>query len=319
MSDAAALARVRKVLFHRDFQRFQGGHLKVLHYFEHVRSSPAYEAYIRFTPSSVWDETNPWLGCETIVAPGEDFAADVLFLAGTDWRCLTPAQQTASSRPLVNLVQAMRFTRPVDPFSAHRAIRICVSPELQEAVEARGAAGPVFTVPIGLDLDGLPASRGAEQRDLDCVVLAVKDRELGAGVARRLRRAGRSVLLVQEPIARDELLAALARARVSVHLPARIEGAYLPALESMALGAAVVCPDCVGNRSFCRDRETCLVPAKNEAALASAALELLAAAPGALAPMLAAASAESGARSLLAERAGFLEILARAEELWDGA
>jgi glycosyltransferase involved in cell wall biosynthesis len=38
---------------------------------------------------------------------------------------------------------------------------------------------------------------------------------------------------------------------VTLFLPNETEGFYLPALEGMALGTIVVCPDCVGNRSFC--------------------------------------------------------------------
>jgi glycosyltransferase involved in cell wall biosynthesis len=42
------------------------------------------------------------------------------------------------------------------------------------------------------------------------------------------------------------------QAKITVFLPYRdIEGFYMPALEGMALGTLVVCPDCIGNRSFC--------------------------------------------------------------------
>ena len=51
---------MKTVLFHRNYQRFQGGHLKVFHYFEHVRSSSSYNARIRFSSNSVWDASNPW-------------------------------------------------------------------------------------------------------------------------------------------------------------------------------------------------------------------------------------------------------------------
>ena len=50
----------RLVLFHRDFRRFTGGHLKVWNYFNHVRDSDWYEPRIAFTSESIWDETNPW-------------------------------------------------------------------------------------------------------------------------------------------------------------------------------------------------------------------------------------------------------------------
>lgn len=310
------------VVFHRNFQRFQGGHLKVFHYFEHVRSSPSHDARIRFTPNSVWDASNPWRGApETVLAPDETIHADVLFLAGSDWRRLDPEQRAAPPAPIINLIQAVRHTFPTHPlnrFLVHPAIRICVSPEIQEALQSTGSVeGPIFTVPIGVDLEQLPAARAAEERDLDCVVLAVKDPQLGRRIGERLSAAGYRVQLIDAHIPRDELLDALARARVTVHLPVSVEGAYLPALESMALGAAVVCPDCVGNRSFCRDGDTCLMPERTEQAITEAALTLLTASTDELTPMLKAAHQESTGRGLASERARFLKILDRAHELWE--
>ena len=186
--------------------------------------------------------------------------------------------------PVINLIQGFRHTRPQSPafeFLRHRAIRLCVSPELEQALnELDIVQGPVITIPIGLDLERLPAPRPLEQRELDCLVLAVKAPRLGAAVAEGLRRARSPVMLVDRLVPREQLIEGLAGARVSVHLPALVEGAYLPALESMALDTLVVCPDCVGNRSFCRDGETCLVPERTEAALLEAATELLGAGPG---------------------------------------
>jgi glycosyltransferase involved in cell wall biosynthesis len=313
---------VSTVVFHRKFRGgFKGGHLKVFHYFEHVRSSPAHEARIRFTADSVWDSSNPWLSLrDAVIAPGEDADADVLFLAGIDWRSLEPDRRAASSAPIVNLMQDFRPTRsaaPLHEFLAHRAIRICVSAQIQEALEEIPAVrGPIFTVPIGVDLDALPASRAAHDRDIDCVVLAVKDDGLGGAVAARIGGAGHRVLLVDRPLPREQLLDAMARARVAVLLPASVEGAYLPALECMALGALVVCPDCVGNRSFCRDGETCLVPKRSKRAIVKSALAALAASPQELEPMLAAGRRESAEHGLAHERARFLEILERVDELW---
>jgi hypothetical protein len=312
---------MRTVVFHRNFQRFQGGHLKVFHYFQHVRSSPAHDARIRFSPDSIWDASNPWSGLrETVIGPDDDISADVLFLAGMDWRLLEPAQRAASRLPIVNLIQDFRATRPEAPlhnFLAHPAIRICVSAEIQDALQDV-VEGPIFTVPIGIDLEGLPPARAADERDLDCVVLATKNPALGKGISERLTATGYSVLLVDRPLPKDELLRAMARARVAVHLPASREGAYMPALESMALGALVVCPDCVGNRSFCRDGETCMVPARDQRAIVKSALTALAASPDELEPLLSSAREESLAHGLTCERGRFLEILDRTDALWAG-
>jgi hypothetical protein len=309
------------VVFHRNYYRFKGGHLKVFHYFEHVRSSPSYDARIRFSADSVWDDTNPWWQLpETVLGPDDSTPADVLFVAGIDWRMLEAQQRSSSPVPIVNLIQDFRSTRPqaaVREFLRHPAIRICVSNEIHEALQSIPAVrGPIFTVPIGIDLDALPAPRPAEERDIDCVVLAVKERKLGASIADRLTRAGYRVALIDDPLPRERLLQTMGRARVAIHLPASVEGAYMPALESMALGVLVVCPDCVGNRSFCRDGETCLVPERSRRAIVDAALTLLGSSPQELEPMVASAHEESRAHGLAHERSGFLEILDRVGELW---
>jgi Glycosyl transferases group 1 len=313
---------VATVLFHRNFKRFQGGHLKVFHYFEHVRSSPSHTALIRFSNDSVWDESNPWLGeREAVVGPEEQVAADVLFLAGTDWRWLEPRQRSAPPQPIVNLIQGVRHVRreELSQFLIHPAIRLCTSPEIHEALSEDGTArGPLLTVPMGLDLERLPAPHAGEERDIDCLVLAVKDPPLGRAIAGRLARAGHGVMLLDRQIPRGELLDAMARTRVAVLLPVGVEGFYLPALEAMALGALVVCPDCVGNRSFCRDAETCLVPERSERAILAAALQALGAPDDELAPLLAAAGEEARRHGLAEERSRFLEILGRVDELWEG-
>jgi len=309
------------VVFFRRFLNFQGGHLKVFHYFEHVRSSPDYTARIRFSDDSVWGPANPWSAFpDAVLDPADPAVGDVRFLAGMDWRALPGAERSSSPVPVINLIQGFRHTRPESPayeFLAHPAIRICVSEQLEAALsEIERVSGPIFTIPIGLDLDRLPPRRAADQRDIDCLVLAIKAPVMGASLARRLRELSYSVALVERPLPRAELLDALARARVSVHLPALVEGAYLPALESMALETLVVCPDCVGNRSFCRDLETCLVPARDERALLEAARTLLEASAQDRQRLQTAGRRESEVHALEHERADFLEILARARELW---
>ncbi len=312
---------LKTVVFHRHFERFQGGHLKVFHYFEHVRSSPAHRALIRFSSDSYWGPENPWWPfSDAVLAPDDPTVGDIRFLAGMDWRAVPPAQREDPPVPVINLIQGFRHARPQSPafeFLRHRAIRLCVSPELEQAVSRIDVVrGPVMTIPIGLDLERLPAPRPLEQRELDCLVLAVKAPRMGVAVAEGLRRRGHRVMLVDRLIPREQLIEGLAEARVSIHLPVLVEGAYLPALESMALDTLVVCPDCVGNRSFCRDGETCLVPERSEADLLRAACELLAAGPEQRRVLLEGGREEVQRHALVRERREFLEILGRVPELW---
>ena len=62
---------------------------------------------------------------------------------------------------------------------------------------------------------------------------------------------GRTIEVLTDYVPRETFLNLMRRARVTLFLPNEEEGFYLPALEGMAVGTIVVCPDCVGNRSFC--------------------------------------------------------------------
>ena len=103
------------------------------------------------------------------------------------------------------------------------------------------------------------------------LVTANKQPELGAAIAGRLRAAGHDVELSDTRIPRAELIGLMGRARVTVLVPNPKEGFYLPAVEAMAAGTAVVCPDCIGNRSYCLDGQNSLRPDYDEDAIVAAA------------------------------------------------
>lgn len=307
----------RSVLFYRDFRQFSGGHLKVWHYFNHVLSSAAHQPWVRFTPSSSWDETNPWRACrERVVEGGSTRDADVHFLAGLDWRSLGPRERRRPRRPVVNLVQHVRHAEPGDPryeFLSHRALRICVSKQVQDAIMATGRVnGPVVTIPNAVDVAPAPPGSQRAARDIDVLVVANKQPELGRAVRSSLPGA---VHLVDRLVPRTELLALLGRARVSVFLPNQTEGFYLPALEGMALGTLVVCPDCTGNRSFCAHDENCLRPVYEVGAIQAAAEKALALGTGAAEVMVERAAATAARHDLETERSAFLALLDHVDEL----
>ena len=174
---------------------------------------------------------------------------------------------TISNGPIINLIQHVHHGDPGHPLSGflrHRAIRICVSEEVRAAIEAVGVNGPTVVIPNGIDQGDLPAVAAPAERPVDWLVCGLKDDRsaLARELARRLELEGGwgRVEMLTKLLPRAEFLAALARAGAVVLLPRATEGFYLPALEAMALGALVVCPDCVGNRSFCRDGDNALVP-----------------------------------------------------------
>jgi len=316
---------MKTVLFHREFLRFQGGHLKVWQYFNHVRSSPDHHAVVRFTADSVWDDTNPWRPVREEVLPwDEPVDADILFVAGRDWRWLDPEDRAESPLPVLNLLQHVLHASPDDPlgrrrFLPNKAIRICTSSESAKAINGTGIVrGPVFAIPNAIDLDEIRQVPRPPARDIDLLVLATKQAPLGRRLAPRLEQPGRVLDLIRREVHRSELLARMARARVTLYLPNRLEGFYIPALEGMALGTLVVCPDSVGNRSFCRDGENCLMPPYEEDAIVAAA-DLALAEHDRLGALVEGGHEAARAHDLEHERVAFLDVLGRVDELWAGA
>lgn len=255
----------RTVFFYRDFRGFSGGHLKVWDYYNHVRASPLYVPRISFTKETHWDESNPWLGItgqELEVSQAEH--SNVLFLAGFDWWRLTESQRTHSANPIINLIQGLTHSDPADTrseFLKHKAIRICVSTQIRDAIEASHKVnGPLYVIPNGIDHSLIPALSNEFDRPVDLLMVAVKQPQLGHQLTSHLQLEGVRIRLLTDFLPRHEFLQCLNQAKVTVFLPLYEEGFYLPALEGMAAGTLVVCPDCIGNRSFCINGLNSFVP-----------------------------------------------------------
>jgi glycosyltransferase involved in cell wall biosynthesis len=313
-----------EVLFFRDYKRFTGGDLKVWDYFNHVRSSPRHTARILFTPESVWDSGNPWSGArDHVVHDRGDVDPDILFLSGTDWRRLERTQRRESPIPIVNLIQHVRHACPDDPLGRynwlpHKAIRICVGPEVTRALERTGRVrGPLFTIPDAIDLDAVARHATSHPRDLDLLVVANKQPELGRALHARLADGLRTAL-IDERTPQPELLRLVGSAAVTLFVPNPKEGFYLPAVEGMALRTVVVCPDCIGNRSFCQDGVNCFRPDYDEGAIVRAATEALGRRDE-LGEMLDNATETARAHDLADERSAFLAVLDRVADLWAAA
>ena len=298
------------LLFRRDFRGLTGGHLKVWHYYGHARDSAVYRPAVHLTPASLRGAENPFdAGGAEIVAEWRPERAAALFLAGLDWEGVPEDPGV----PVVNLVQGVRHADPGDrrrAFLSRRAVRICVSPEVAEAILATGLVnGPVVTIPNGVDV--APKDGPETERRVPLLVAGWKRPERTREVARAFADRGVAIEVLDQRLPREDFLRRIAEAAIVVFLPLAREGCFLPALEAFASGCVVVCPDCVGNRAFCRDGETCFVPPADTLGIVDAALAAARLAPLDRARMTAAARLEVAARGLEAERAAFLGVLER--------
>ncbi len=308
-----ARPRPQRVLFHRFFGGYTGGHGKVHDYFNHVRSHPGWWAQVHMDPASSWDD-NPWRDDPDALSPSFDpEAADVLFLGGMDW-LQYPVDH--HDKPVINLVQHVRHADPDEPlfqFLDRRAIRICVSEPVAHAIQRTGRVrGPVVVIDAALNLPpvALPAHRSGVFID------AIKRPSLGRRIA-DLLSPHCDVLLSDRRLPRSEYLGAMVSAEVVLTLPHDTEGFYLPALEAMSFGCAVVVGDCVGNRAYLRPGVNALV-ADDAASYATAARTLLAD-PDLRTRLEQAARQTANAFGLERERKAFHRVLDAVDELWSNA
>jgi glycosyltransferase involved in cell wall biosynthesis len=127
------------------------------------------------------------------------------------------------------------------------------------------------------------------------------------------------VRLLTERLPRAAYLRELQAANVTVFLPNVTEGFYLPALEGLAAGTLVVCPDCIGNRSFCLPGYNAFRPSFAVDELVAAAESALALSPERAAEMRANGRATAERYSLRQEREAFHGVLRDVDRLWHEA
>lgn len=308
---------MRRMLFHRDYHGYTGGHGKLRDYLDHVQAHPGWSAAVYLSPSSDRDVGNPFLDAPGLTERWMPQAADALLLGGMDWTAL-PMSSVLPAQPVVNLVQHVRHADPTLPlrgFLSRRAIRVCVSTAVAAAIAATGEVnGPMRVIPAAVDSATL-AKLGERTAGSDVFIDAVKQPSLGSAVADALARCGVPARLHAARLPRTDYLAAMAAAAVVVALPDPLEGFYLPGLEALALGRALVQYDCVGSRDYLRDGDNALVPAREASAIAGAALRLHA--DAALRARLCAAGRATAARfDLAGERAAVHGLLDELDDLW---
>jgi len=295
------------LLFHRRVEGPSGGHLKMWHYFEHSRLSTRYSPRVYFDGPVV--PGTPWSGQQG-ESEWEPREAAALVVGGLDWRSVPEDLDV----PVLNVVQSVRHSLGDDErrsFLRRRAVRLCSSHEVAEAILATGEVnGPVHVVPAGLD----PLSAPAQVRDIEVLVVGVKEPAMARQMEAVLSGAGVKPMTLTSMVPRDELLSLMGRSHTVVTIPYSAEGAYLPPLEAMAMGALVVCPRAPGMGDACRDGQTCLAPHRTAEAISDAVLYAARMSDDERQVMVEAGRAEAGRRPLEDERRAVLDLLARLEQ-----
>ena len=269
---------MKKMLFIRGFHGPTGGHVKVFHYLQYVLHSGLARPQLYLTPSSLRDESNIFLAYPELIVD-QVGGNDILFLGGVDWPAAEGLGLLGSDVPIIALLQNVFHANPDDQYpryNHHRAIRICNSQEIADAIRSLGEPnGPMHV--ISAAFPSLTSMRlDWSRRTVDVFIAGFKTPPLAEAVASRLANAGVSVDVTTHQIPSNDYHRRMAASRVAIMLTYRQEGSPLPPLAAMSLDVAVVCPETPGIHDYCRAEETALLPDRDADALAGAAQRLLA-------------------------------------------
>ena len=225
---------------------YSGGHQKVCDYIQHTIDSGLFSPALYLTNSSPVQKQlfNHINGLEYSLqySPAQ---ADVAFLAGMDWQAYLPFFDPKQVK--INLIQHVRHgdkNHPLFQFLQHKAIRLCVSEAVKEAIVPY-ANGPCFTIKMGHDIPKL-----TRVKQYELYILATKQPQLGKQLFEWAISIGLKVLLHDKTTEREHVYQAMAESVVAITLPHKTEGFYLPGIEAMALADWAVVPDCIASREY---------------------------------------------------------------------
>ena len=240
----------KSISFHRQYGAYSGGHQKVCDYIHHTVASGLFAPSLYLANNSAVQtqlfEHIQGLEYSPRYSPER---AKVVFLAGMDWQAYQPFFDPKQVK--INLIQHVRHgdkNHPLFAFLQHRAIRLCVSDAVKEAIEPY-ANGPCFTIRMGHDIPKL-----SRAKRYDLYILATKQPELGKRLFEWAKSIGLRVLIHDNATEPELVYQAMAESVVVSPLPNKTEGFFLPGIEAMALADWAVVPDCIASREYTLDR-----------------------------------------------------------------
>lgn len=311
---------MRTILFFRKYRRFHGGHLKVWDYFNHTLAADGFDARVLFDEGSNWDASNPWISVRDLVVQSpKDAAPDAFFVAGRDWQRMEALGLLDLDLPIINLIQHTRHAGEwsiQSRYLGRKAIRICVSAEVAAAVESAGSRGRTIVIPNSIDVP--VETRGDHEKRVDLLIAGLKQPEMAVQAAEAMQASGRTIEVLTDHVPREQFLSMIRHASNVLFLPNKEEGFYLPALEGMALGALVICPDCIGNRGY-MDGSNGLFPNFELSEIVAATNVALAMTDLERSAMIENASFTAARHQPADERAAFSDVLRNLDRLWSEA
>lgn len=246
-----------QLAFVRHFVGPTGGNIALRGFFHHARVYPGLQVRIAFTGHTREAGVRFWGATRDDIEDSLEKAleADIVAVNGKDWRLIPPD----FAGTVLHLVQHLGYPR--DPalleYLRRPAFRLCISHEVLKSI-APHANGPCRVVPNSADTT---LFRPSASRPGSSILIGGQK---SPDVARALAAAFPQATVLTNWVPQEQFAALIRRHEIFVALPGRDEGFYLPPLEAMACGCAVVCSDARGNRGHCVPEINCVQPKWND-------------------------------------------------------
>ncbi|MBQ27459.1 MAG: hypothetical protein CMH81_04875 [Nitrospiraceae bacterium] len=252
-----------------------GGNVKIIHYLSHARSLGLRVGLwvtqdndpINWSPQSVADIH--------IRTPETLKEWDTIFFTwAPDWPKISERLTSPlSEQHIIHIIQHIRHINPdfLNGYALHllqtKAFsRICVSPEVAETITPYVKNTALMkTIPNVIDTRLFhPTFRWITPSRPLKVLYANWKTTFGNRIRDYWQSThARDTIIfesIDHPLSQQAFAHRMRAADIFIGTPNKTEGFYLAPLEAMASAVAVICPDVIGNRSFCLRNVTCLMP-----------------------------------------------------------
>lgn len=251
----AITMKPKSISFIRQYHGYTGGHQKVRDYISHFLSfgwSPSlFLNKSAVTNKDLFDNIPDVFYQEQYIPEN----SEIVFLAGMDWEHYLPQKQ--GGKEVINLIQHVRHADPSQTlfkYLKEPAIRLCVSEAVRDAILPH-ANGPCYAIKMGHTFEPIQY-----QKDWDIYILANKQAELGNELTNWFKAQGYRVLLHTSTQEHRQVIEAMAFSRLTIALPHKTEGFYLPGIEAMYYSNMAVVPHCVANKEYYSRYSNLMIP-----------------------------------------------------------
>jgi len=270
---------MKSILFVMPMSSVGGGNVKILHYLSHAQSFGLKVGLWVTGDNGNVDWTPQEVSKIHIHTPTTLDTWDTIFFTWPlDWQKIENlTSRLLPEKKFIHIIQHIRHVNPdflngyaLDLLKRKNFSRICVSPEVSKAIAPHVTNYSLTcTIPNVIDTKLFYPTNHRKTSPHKLKVLYANWKNTFGNQIRdhwKSMNTPHNITFesIDQLISQNTLADRMRNTDIFIGTPNPMEGFYLAPLEAMASAVAVICPDVIGNRSFCIPNVTCLMPTYND-------------------------------------------------------